>query len=552
MQIQTRVVSSLVKVFADEAPEIRAFEVAVPRGDTESFQVAVYLEADANVEVTIRLQSQLAKWITVREVRLSPSAYPCHGRRDANYLRTAPGMYPDRLEPLGHDGKLKLVAKQWRALWIDVEPGADTPAGTFRIELTADAANGERLFCVRQEATVLDFTLPPSDLYHTEWLHTDCLMDYYGVGLDERQADTFFEMVGHYLRAAARRDINMILTPLFTPPLDTAVGGERTTVQLVRVALDKGKYSFDFAWLTRWIRLCEACGIQYLEMSHLFSQWGAKYAPKVMATVDGEYRQLFGWDTDGTGEAYAAFLDAFLPELVAVLRDMGVAERCFFHVSDEPHGEHLAQYARARALLDRHLAGFQMIDALSDFDFYQRGVVTTPIVANNAIEPFLAAGVKDLWTYYCTSQCVDVSNRFFAMPSARNRILGVQMYKYGVKGFLQWGFNFYNAQFSLRRIDPYAVTDAGEAFPSGDAFLVYPGGDGKPVESIRMMVLAKAFSDVRALKLLESLTDGAYVMSLVEGALDAPITFSRYPHEDDYLLGLRASVNRAIAERLRG
>ena len=36
----------------------------------------------------------------------------------------------------------------------------------------------------------------------------------------------------------------MLLTPVFTPPLDTTVNGERLTVQLVDVRRDAGVYSF--------------------------------------------------------------------------------------------------------------------------------------------------------------------------------------------------------------------------------------------------------------------------------------------------------------------
>lgn len=61
------------------------------------------------------------------------------------------------------------------------------------------------------------------------------------------------------------------------------------------------------------------------------------------------------------------------------------------------------------------------------------------------------------------------------MPSARNRILGALLYKYNAVGFLQWGYNFWYSQFSKHEIDPFTVTDAGKAFPSGDAFVVYPG-----------------------------------------------------------------------------
>ena len=50
----------------------------------------------------------------------------------------------------------------------------------------------------------------------------------------------------------------MILTPIFTPPLDTAVGGERRTVQLVGITKTGSEYSFDFTLLERWINLCIA------------------------------------------------------------------------------------------------------------------------------------------------------------------------------------------------------------------------------------------------------------------------------------------------------
>ena len=45
-----------------------------------------------------------------------------------------------------------------------------------------------------------------------------------------------------------------------------------------------------------------------------------------------------------------------------------------------------------------------MIDALSNVDFYKRGIIKNPIPANNHIEPFVEAGVKPLWTYYCCGQ----------------------------------------------------------------------------------------------------------------------------------------------------
>jgi hypothetical protein len=144
-----------------------------------------------------------------------------------------------------------------------------------------------------------------------------------------------------------------------------------------------------------------------------------------------------------------------------------------------------------------------------------------------------------------------VSNRFFAMPSARNRIIGVQLYKFNIEGFLHWGYNFYSTMHSKRHINPFAVTDCGGAFPSGDPFMVYPNEDGSAGESIRIMVFHEALQDLRALELLESLAGREFTLGLVEEGADGPIAFDAYPKSDEYILELREKVNREIEKRIK-
>lgn len=219
----------------------------------------------------------------------------------------------------------------------------------------------------------------------------------------------------------------------------------------------------------------------------------------------------------------------------------------YFHISDEPREEHLETFKAAKESLGNMLDGFHTFDALSSYEFYKHGLISKPIPGNNEIEEFLEHGLTDMWTYYCTGQFYEVSNRFMSMPSARNRIYGIQLYKYDIIGILHWGYNFYNSQHSYEHINPYQVTDASNGFPAGDPFLVYPGADGHPEESIRMMVHYEALTDLRALELLESLTSKEYVMELIEEDLDEPLTFKRYPKSDMYLIALRNKVNKEIA-----
>lgn len=83
----------------------------------------------------------------------------------------------------------------------------------------------------------------------------------------------FYKIFGNYLYTAVRYGQNCIYVPLFTPPLDTEEGGERSTVQLIKVERKDGHYLFDFSELKKFIVFCKERDIKYFEFSHLFTQW---------------------------------------------------------------------------------------------------------------------------------------------------------------------------------------------------------------------------------------------------------------------------------------
>ena len=532
-------VSSLEKVLLDKKPVLLQDSYTKLKDEKFNFQVA--MSADEPIQhAHFTFESDISKDITIKMVENVPVQLGCYVDCDDYILSDKSGVYPDILRDF-EPRDVALRAKKWIACMVSVK---SRKAGNHTIDFSLTNDDGEIMARCSYNLEILPEKLGDYDLIYTNWMHYDCIADLHHAKVFSKR---FYKITERYIKSAVEHGMTMLLTPLFTPALDTYVGGERPTVQLVDVYLENGKYSFDFSRLDDFIQRAFSLGIKYIEFSHLFSQWGAKYAPKVVATVNGKKEKIFGWHTPAVGE-YTKFLESFLPQLTAKLRKWEIADVTYFHISDEPREEHLESYKAAKESLGNMLDGFHTFDALSSYEFYRHGLIDKPVPGNNEIEEFLANGLTDMWTYYCTGQFYEVSNRFMSMPSARNRIYGVQLYKYKIIGVLHWGYNFYNSQYSIEHINPYEVTDAAGAFPSGDPFLVYPGENGQPEESLRMMVHDEAMTDLRALKLLESLTSREHVMELIEGNLPEPLTFKRYPKSDMYLIQLRDRVNREIKE----
>ncbi|MFH5880491.1 DUF4091 domain-containing protein [Arthrobacter sp. NA-172] len=143
----------------------------------------------------------------------------------------------------------------------------------------------------------------------------------------------------------------------------------------------------------------------------------------------------------------------------------------------------------------------------------------------------------------------DVANRFISMPSVRNRVLGHQLFALACGGFLHWGFNFYNTAHSLAPVDPFTDTCAGGAFPGGDAFMVYPGPDRKPWESIRYKVFAQAMWDHRAFSLLAKLIGRESVLELMDtNGSGGRLAMDDFSYDPLHYRRVREQVNERIAQ----
>ena len=213
MSIQTCFCSSLAKILPLRAPDIRVKHGCALRGERFSFQLA-YSSDKERGELTINASCALP--LRKRAVALVPV------------------QYPDLLSEFEtEERQVVLFADQWRSIWFTVDVPRDCKAGTYPVDVEVIYRGylGEtETRRMSYSLEVLDAELPPQSLTYTCWIHTDCLADYYGFPVF---SEAYWRTVEQFVRNAAVHGMNMLLTPLVTPPLDTEVGRERPTVRFL-------------------------------------------------------------------------------------------------------------------------------------------------------------------------------------------------------------------------------------------------------------------------------------------------------------------------------
>lgn len=545
MSIRIIPASGLEKIFLDQAPSGTYAGGSLLKNEGYSFQFAFTGASDGEIawgtwaDAEIRIDSDIAGCLDlylVGNVGVTLATYPHY---DQGYLRTAPGMYPDPLMPI-KDGKVKILAGKWQSVWVRTK--GELPAGEHIVRLTMTAPKFNASASSEVRLRVIPVSLPEQQLKYTCWFHCDCVADLHGC---EAFSERHWELIDQYMRWAGENGVNMLLVPAFTPALDTPIGSERMTIQLVGVKKQGNSYEFDFTLLDRYLNMALSHGVCWFEHTHFFTQWGAEHAPKVMAEENGELKRIFGWETQADGPEYTAFLHQYLDALLPHLKAMNLHDRFYYHISDEPSEKQLDSYRRAKAVVQDRLKGYHMFDALSHVAFYEQGVVETPVAATHTIEDFIGK-VDDLWAYYTGAQSLLYSNRLTSMSSRRNRVTGMQLYKYHIKGFLQWAFNFYYNTLSREAVNPFLSPDALGEFPAGTAYQVYPHASG-PIPALRLFVFQDGLQDMRAMQLLESAIGYDAVMALIEKHA-GPVSFTSCPATDEQFLYVREAINRAIEE----
>lgn len=549
MEIIMKQISSLEKVRAnDKLDYVEIHKKSVLAGERLSYQICI--KTLPRFFATVSVESPLAGNITLYRVKDAHMDTPATDDVSMeDYLSLEPGFMPDILVPLKETGYQLSLGSTVNTIWVRLDVPKNTAPGTYpvKITLTDSAPAGEPVSAFSETMTVevLPAVMPEQKLIYTRWFYADCIAVAHGV---EIYSEEHWALIDKYIAAAADTGINMILVPIHTPPLDTAIGTTRPCVQLVDIEKKGDRYEFSFDKFKRFIDICKKNGIKYFEMAHMFSQWGAKCAPNIMVTENGKKDYMFGWHVAANSDEYISFLKQYIAAISDELVNEGISENTYFHISDEPTLDNIDTYKTASEIIRPLIGNSKTFDALSNYVFYEKGLVECPVTSVAHIHEFLEHDVPNQWTYYCCGPQKVFTNSFLAMPSYRTRILGFLLYKYHIKGFLHWGFNFYNSAISMYPINPYLTTSGDGAFPSGDPFIVYPA-NGDVYSSIRGEITYEAIQDMNICFALEELIGRENVVSMIDEAAERDLRFDDYPKDKEFLENLRAKMVERIGQK---
>lgn len=539
MKINVKQISSMDKVRSFDLSEyVEICKKTALAGERISYQIS--LQSDEFSFAEISAVSPLLESIRLYQVQNvimdAPVTEPDLTEED--YLSLTPGLMPDLLTPLSETNDRLSLGTVPCTLWIRIDLPKDLNPGTYSVDILIHVTytQGEPVSVIKRsmEIEVIPAVMPEQRLIYTRWFYADCIASVHHVDIF---SEAHWKLMEKYIEAASDSGINMILVPIHTPPLDTAIGTRRPCVQLVDIEKCGEDYHFSFEKLERFITICRKHGIQYFEMAHMFSQWGAKCAPNILVTENGKTDFLFGWHVASDSSEYIDFLKQYIKALSEELRKLEISEHTYFHISDEPTLDYLETYQTAYEILKPLIGNSKTFDAISNYDFYEKGLVGCPVTSVEHIHEFLEHKIEDQWVYYCCNPQKTYTNCFIASPSYRTRILGFLLYKYDLKGFLHWGFNYYHSRVSRYAVDPYLTTSSDRAFPSGDPFIVYPSKDGV-YPSIRGELTFDAIQDMNICFALEEKIGREQVIAMIDEAAGGELTFDNYPKCKEYLEAL--------------
>ncbi len=444
-------------------------------------------------------------------------------------IAIAPDNFPD---PLLEFSSVSVQAGRNQPIWITVRVPANTRPGTYTgtITLTGDGAQATVPLIIEVSPAML-----PNyrTLNFSNWFNIETIADYHGL---TQWSERYWNMLATYAQFMANYRMNTI----------------RSQINRLIICHDDGTghYTFDFSRFDRWVELFQSVGaIGTIEGGHLCGRlsWeGSNYYVWYPPVYNPDGTRKTMPTTVATSAQARSFYSQLLPALRDHLRQKGWLDRYIQHVGDEPISQSAASYRGVAAIVREYAPEFKIIDAVQTTNLIGAIDILVPQsheYNDNALfyESRKSAG-EQVWFYTCLTPKGQYMNRFLDYPLLDVRLLHWMNFKYGLPGYLHWGFNFWHGDPFTNIEDNWGSTTTAFS-PPGDSHIVYKGING-PLSSIRLEALRDGIEDYELLTLLAK-QDPVFARQICDAVVR---TMTDYVRDPATFRAIRAQILNALAK----
>lgn len=473
----------LEKVFTEESYFVENPDTtAVAKGETATFQFvlrSVFPIQDLKIEAgsLVKDDRQIAPTLKAFVGYIRAGNHTMEHSIDAVF--PVSDYYPDCLQEVE---SMNVPAMQNQPVWVSYAVPRDVADGNYSATLVfTGKVNGKTVKITKQvNAKVYPVTLPEQTLWISNWLTTSssCLSKMNGNKPVEPYSDRYWELFTALVHTARDHGQNSYKI--------------RDLLRLCNIKCNNTQYSFDFTNFDKAIELLiREGGLKRIEGGHMCGRMG-------------NWTSEFGVDVPDIGRISIDdvrsqnFLSQFLPALYSHLETKGWTGMYVQYIADEPLDENADSYIRIAGYMKKYLPGIPLVDAVMSQKLANTVNIWVPKLDHyrndhKFFRERQAAG-DEVWFYTCYKPQGNYANRFLEQPLIQVRFLHWINYRYGLTGYLHWGFNTWN----LLTTDDAAYS----TLPAGDVSITYPA-EGKVYSSIRLAAMRDGIADYELLKLLD-------------------------------------------------
>lgn len=352
-------------------------------------------------------------------------------------------------------------------------------------------------FCLEVIIRVFNVLIPEETLKITNWFSLNNMADFHDI---EINTPAYLGVVREYARAMRR-----VRQTHFFISLDWQ-----------KCVVDKEKCIFDFSYLKPIIEIFFQEGMTTMEMGNFAVKHDNLFTEELKCCLNKDL-------TISSDEGYY-FTVKVAKAIYNFLKENNWDDKVIFHICDEPD-VHISspkalekrkqQYFKIASILRKYIPGCKIIEAVKSPGFKSGIDIWVPLTANyeeykEEFDRLIECG-DEVWIYVCCCPGGFYLNRFLDIELICSRLIFWGCSYFNLAGYLHWGFNFYpKGRNPFEQSCSPNGTGHGTTYPSGDAYIVYPGDDGRVWPSVRYEAQRKGAEDYELLKLIKERDMGIY------------------------------------------